>query len=167
VGAVHGAPARPRPQLGCLFRTAQRQAWLLEREVRESSPLRSFEWEDVRQTVQGVSEDTAEIRGDVQDALSIIGKLPPRLQRIALLRGLGMRHADISDCGYGVEVLAGRLPGPFESATAEDVARRALIPPHVLTALQAELDEHAAATLRVPVAQLARARSSAVDSPRA
>jgi hypothetical protein len=33
----------------------------------------------------------------VQDALSIVGKLPPRLQRIALLRALGLRHAEIGE----------------------------------------------------------------------
>src|ERR1700752_907019 len=43
-------PDRELNWRGWLFRTAQRQAWLLEREVRESAPLRAFEWEDVRRT---------------------------------------------------------------------------------------------------------------------
>jgi hypothetical protein len=67
-------------------------------------------------------------------------------------------------CAYGVEVLAGRLPGPFTSATAEAVVRRALIPPSQLSALQTESDAKAAVLLRVPVAQIARARASSVGS---
>jgi DNA-directed RNA polymerase specialized sigma24 family protein len=90
-------PDRDRNWQGWLFRTAQRQAWLLERQAHENFPLRSFEWEDMRETVQGIAEDRLDVHRDVQDALSIIGRLPPRLQRIALLRGLGLRHSDISE----------------------------------------------------------------------
>src|ERR1700710_2009220 len=39
-------PDRERNWKGWLFRTAQRQAWRLEREVVEHVPLRSFERED-------------------------------------------------------------------------------------------------------------------------
>jgi DNA-directed RNA polymerase specialized sigma24 family protein len=90
-------PNRDENWRGWLFRTAQRQAWLLEGQARENLPLRSFEWEDLRETIQGIATDALEVQQDVHDALSIIGRLPPRLQRIALLRGLGLRHSDISD----------------------------------------------------------------------
>jgi hypothetical protein len=75
-----------------MFRTAQRQAWLLERHARETLPL----WED-RHKSEHAAPDALEIHRDVQDALSIVGRLPPRLQRIALLRALGLRHADIGE----------------------------------------------------------------------
>jgi DNA-directed RNA polymerase specialized sigma24 family protein len=73
-------PDRTRNWRGWLFRTAERQAWLLERQARENMPLRSFEWEDLRATIQGISEDTLEIQQDVADALSIIGPMSSGLR---------------------------------------------------------------------------------------
>jgi hypothetical protein len=41
--------------------------------------------------------DEIELRNDVADALNVIGKLPLRLQRIALLRALGCGHEEIGE----------------------------------------------------------------------
>jgi hypothetical protein len=85
-------PDRALNWQGWMFRTAQRQAWLLERHARDTLPI----WED-RHNSQRRAPDTLAIRRDVQDALWIVGRLPPRLQRIAVLRAFGMRHSDIGE----------------------------------------------------------------------
>src|SRR4051794_21999094 len=83
-------PDRDLNWRGWLFRTAQRQAWTIERESRQTLALRDFEWEQFGPTRDAVGPDTTQINRDVQDALDLIGELPPRLQRIALMRGLGL-----------------------------------------------------------------------------
>jgi DNA-directed RNA polymerase specialized sigma24 family protein len=87
-------PDRDRNWRGWLFRTAQRQAWKLEQSIREVDafePTAMEEGDDV--FVSPVDE--IELRNDVNDALSVIGSLPLRLQRIALLRALGFSHEEI------------------------------------------------------------------------
>jgi hypothetical protein len=68
-------PDRSMNWQGWLFRTAQRQAWLLERQARETKPLRAFDWEDHRETVQGIAPDMLGINRDVQDAFSLMATL--------------------------------------------------------------------------------------------
>jgi DNA-directed RNA polymerase specialized sigma24 family protein len=89
-------PDRDRNWRGWLFRTAQRQAWALEAQSRELQPLREFDWEDPSLVVGAAGPDTTQINRDVQDALSVIAGLRPRLRRIALLRGLWMKYRDIA-----------------------------------------------------------------------
>jgi hypothetical protein len=91
-------PDRRRNWQGWLFRAAQREAWRLERELREHRPLRTSE--DERKTDFGEAIDPRDYQAisvGVDDALSIMQELPPRLQRIAMLRALGLRYSDISE----------------------------------------------------------------------
>jgi DNA-directed RNA polymerase specialized sigma24 family protein len=91
-------PDRDRNWQGWLFRTAQRQAWRLAREVVEHVPLRTSERElgDGRVTAVDL-RDRYELRDSLEDALSILAELPPRLRRIALLRALGLRQTEIGE----------------------------------------------------------------------
>jgi DNA-directed RNA polymerase specialized sigma24 family protein len=94
-------PDRDRNWRGWLFRTAQRQAWRLERALRETEQLQpaALDEAEVEEVLSPV--DVMEIRNDVNDALSILARLPLRLQRIALLRALGFRHEEIGQLtGY-------------------------------------------------------------------
>jgi DNA-directed RNA polymerase specialized sigma24 family protein len=91
-------PDRGRNWRGWLFRTAQREAWKLQREAREHRPLRTSEDQLRIEYSDPVDpRDYQQIHTDVGDALSIIKRLPPRLQRIAMLRALGLRHAEIGE----------------------------------------------------------------------
>ena len=89
-------PDRDRGWRGWLLRTAQRQAWLIEHETRSQIPDALIETcADDGRSVPLSLQEQQEIRDDVAEALSIISDLPVRLQRIALLRALGVRHSEI------------------------------------------------------------------------
>jgi RNA polymerase sigma factor (sigma-70 family) len=95
---MHYQPDRSRSWQGWLFRAAQREAWRLERQAREDRPLRTSE--DERKTEFGQAIDPRDYQAisiGVDDALSIVQELPPRLQRIAMLRALGLRYNEISE----------------------------------------------------------------------
>jgi DNA-directed RNA polymerase specialized sigma24 family protein len=79
-------PDRDRNWRGWLFRTAQRQAWLIEREWRHV-PLRLTESSPASHTYEAPSPiDDIQIHDDVDEALSVVRELPPRLRHIAMLR---------------------------------------------------------------------------------
>jgi DNA-directed RNA polymerase specialized sigma24 family protein len=88
-------PDREENWRGWLFRTASRQAWRLVREERRGAvdrvSLGSGELAGVVSLV-----DEIEARQDVVDALSVLSRLDVRLQRVALLRALGLKHAEIA-----------------------------------------------------------------------
>jgi DNA-directed RNA polymerase specialized sigma24 family protein len=88
-------PDRELNWRGWLFRTAQRQAWLLEGE-RQETPLRVTETSYVPHTFEAASPiDDFQLRDDVEEALSIVRELPPRLKHIAMLRALGFKYDEI------------------------------------------------------------------------
>ncbi len=78
-----------------MYRTAERQAWKLERSIRQTESLEPTVLDEVEVEELVAPLDEIEMRNDVNDALSVIGRLPLRLQRIALLRALGFRHDEI------------------------------------------------------------------------
>src|ERR1700750_409189 len=88
-------PDRSQNWKSWLFQTAQREAWLIERKARGHAALRSFEWEHPQLTVQVGGPGPMQQHDDVQDALELIGQLRSRLQPIALMRALGLTHAEI------------------------------------------------------------------------
>src|SRR3954452_5192927 len=90
-------PDRDRNWRGWLFRTAQRGAWRVQAEIGESIPIRDVEDEPGGDWVPVDPHDQYAIRDGVEDALSVLERLSPRLQQIAMLRALGLRHAEISE----------------------------------------------------------------------
>jgi DNA-directed RNA polymerase specialized sigma24 family protein len=89
-------PDRDRNWRGWLFRTGQREAWRLQREIGDSMPIRDVEEEAGNNWVPVDPHDQYAIRDGVEDAFSVLEHLSPRLQQIAMLRALGLRHAEIS-----------------------------------------------------------------------
>jgi DNA-directed RNA polymerase specialized sigma24 family protein len=88
-------PDRNRNWRGWLFRVAQRETWRLARE-RNSIPIGDADYEPgTWRPVDPV--DRYELRDGVDDAFSVLERLPPRLQQIAVLRALGLRHTEISE----------------------------------------------------------------------
>src|SRR4051794_30202678 len=91
-------PDRERNWHGWMFRAAQREAWRLEGLAHADRPLRTSE--DERKTDYGEAIDPRNYQAislDVDEALSIVHELPPRLQRIAMLRALGLKYSEISE----------------------------------------------------------------------
>ena len=89
-------PDRDRNWRGWLFRVAQRESWRLDREAIHDLPIRTGESE-AGTSLPVDHRDHYAIRDDVEDAFAILERLPPRLQRIAMLRALGLRHREISE----------------------------------------------------------------------
>jgi DNA-directed RNA polymerase specialized sigma24 family protein len=89
-------PDRDRNWKSWLITTAKRQAWLIEDQAHAQLADEHFELRvDVNRLAPLSLQEQREIRDDVAEALSIIVALPPRLQRVAMLRALGVRHAEI------------------------------------------------------------------------
>jgi len=91
-------PSREINWRGWLFRVAQREAWRIERKLLDGNKLELRPLHDVDAPSDRVDLlDEVEIRHDVTEALTIISKMRPRLQRIALLRALGHTHHQIGE----------------------------------------------------------------------
>jgi DNA-directed RNA polymerase specialized sigma24 family protein len=89
-------PDRDRSWKGWMFRTAEREAWRLTREIGIPIPIRDVEYEPGA-WIPIDPRDHYAIRDGVEDAFSVLGHLSPRLQQIKLLRALGLHHAEISE----------------------------------------------------------------------
>jgi RNA polymerase sigma factor (sigma-70 family) len=87
-------PSRERNWRGWLYRTAQRQAWLLAGEERETLPLSA---RDTAASAAVAPIDEFELRQDLDEALDLIAKLPLRLRRVAFLRAVGLPHREIGE----------------------------------------------------------------------
>jgi hypothetical protein len=91
-------PDRDRNWQGWLFRVAQFESWRLERQAGRDLRIRTSPDEPPRRTWNAVDpREPYEIRVDVDDAFSILERLPQRLRRIALLRALGVRPGQIGE----------------------------------------------------------------------
>jgi DNA-directed RNA polymerase specialized sigma24 family protein len=90
-------PDRAREWKGWLFVTAQREAWRLDRERRSTMTL------DMPIGERGLPRDPRDPRSPHDQALDLLAtvemldQLPPRLRRIAFLRGVGLRYSEITE----------------------------------------------------------------------
>jgi DNA-directed RNA polymerase specialized sigma24 family protein len=89
-------PDRKRNWRGWLFRAAQRESWRLAREMGDSMPIRDVEYEPGA-WLPVDPHDRYALHDGVEDAFSVLARLSPRLQQIAMLRALGLRHTEISE----------------------------------------------------------------------
>jgi DNA-directed RNA polymerase specialized sigma24 family protein len=107
-------PGRDKNWRGWLFRTAQRQAWELERGQREHySPGDDPERQEYVFAQARISRpDPYETQLEVTDAFEILDRLPERLPRVALRHALGLRHTDI-----------GRLTGDTPTRVGQLISR--------------------------------------------
>src|SRR4051812_12021281 len=119
-------PDRERNWHGWMFRAAQREAWRLEGLAHEDRPLRTSE--DERKTDFGEAIDPRDYQGiklDMDEALSIVHELPPRLQRIAMLRALGLKYGEISEITGDSPARVGVLVSRANVEIYEIIAERA------------------------------------------
>ena len=101
-------PERERNWRGWMFRTAQRQAWELLRRARDRGADELLPYEDNLATTTN-PVDEIEQRSDVREALSVLAELPPRLQRIAVLKAIGLKQREISEITGDSPTRVGRL----------------------------------------------------------
>jgi RNA polymerase sigma factor (sigma-70 family) len=92
-------PDRSRHWKGWLFRTAQREAWRLDRQryetlgiaPGETRPEPGVTWE------RADPKDRHDERLGLNAAVEVLEQLPPRLRRIAFLRAAGLRYREIGE----------------------------------------------------------------------
>jgi len=90
-------PDRERHWKGWLFRTAQREAWRLDRQRHEALGMTT----GAERSERGVTREPADPndhhaeRLDFDMAVDVLEQLPPRLRRIAFLRAAGMQYREI------------------------------------------------------------------------
>lgn len=91
-------PDRDQNWRGWLFRTAQREAWAIERALAAvRDPADNHARFGYGPGVAPSAFDDMELQARVEDAISILRGLPERLQHVAMLRALGFRYRDIEE----------------------------------------------------------------------
>src|SRR5829696_2293760 len=81
-----------------LVRTGQREAWRLHHSTRDVpsvplGPTRSPGWI----SDPADPHDRLKTKADLDEAVQVLGQLPPRLRRIAFLRASGLHYAEIAE----------------------------------------------------------------------
>jgi RNA polymerase sigma factor (sigma-70 family) len=96
---LRNQPDRDRNWRGWLFRVAQREAWVLDRARRETVHFRGAVQDDADRGVPEPADprDVVDTWEDLDDALSLLSRLPIRQQRLVMLRALGLRYSDIGE----------------------------------------------------------------------
>jgi hypothetical protein len=136
-----------------LFRVAQREAWRLERESGDALPVRDVEDEPGSSSVSVDPRDQYAIRDGVDDAFSVLEHLSPRLQRIAMLRALGVRHAEISEITGDSPTRVGQLIATANARMSDYLNERSLeadaLPPRAKRLWELERDQPRWLTSRI------------------
>jgi RNA polymerase sigma factor (sigma-70 family) len=119
-------PDRGQNWRGWLYRTAQREAWALSRESREAKPLRTAEEERLTEFADVADpRDPHALNARVSEALSIVRQLPPRLQRIAMMRALGLRYREIGELTGDTVTRVAQLVAQANAQIYDIIAERA------------------------------------------
>jgi DNA-directed RNA polymerase specialized sigma24 family protein len=118
-------PDRERNWRGWMLTTATRQAWKLERAIRHTAGLEPMALDEAEAEAVVAPLDEIELRNDINDALSLIGRLPLRLQRIALLRALGCSYDEIGQLTGDSKARAHALSTRANERIAEYLVERA------------------------------------------
>jgi RNA polymerase sigma factor (sigma-70 family) len=92
-------PDRQQSWKGWLFRTAEREAWRLDRMRYAALAIDPAEASSHPAAINEPPDPTnpIELRTDLNDAVGILEELSPRLRRIAFLRASGLRYRDIGE----------------------------------------------------------------------
>jgi DNA-directed RNA polymerase specialized sigma24 family protein len=138
-------PSREINWKGWLFRTAQREAWRIERSWRDPDNHLMRNGDDVEcRDPRGSVVESIEIRHDVEEALQIIAQLEPRLQRVALLRAFKYGYEQIAevtgDSLTRVHHLATRADGAISEMLMQRRNERAALPPRAARLWELEQD---------------------------
>ena len=88
-------PDRTREWRAWLFRTAQREAWILDGKRRETKPFDEVGGDGHSVTEPRDPRDAFTERDELEAAVDVLAQLPPRLRRIASLRATGHRYKEI------------------------------------------------------------------------
>lgn len=125
-------PERDNNWRGWLFRAAQRHAWLLERQRREHVAIREEQRDRAESAVES-PHVAIELQHDVREALAMVKQLPPRLQRVTLLRALSLKQKEIGeltgDSPTRVHVLVGRANDRLSDLLEERLCQEPAVSP--------------------------------------
>jgi RNA polymerase sigma factor (sigma-70 family) len=126
-------PDRNREWRAWLFRTAQREAWILDGKRREMGPFEDDSGDGAWIPEPTDRHDAFTERDELEAAVDVIAKLPPRLRRIAFLRATGHRYSEIQeitgDSRTRVSQLIRRANDHIREALQELEAAQVTLPP--------------------------------------
>ena len=91
-------PDRNREWRAWLFKTAQREAWILDQKRRETRPFEDESGDGPGIAAEPTDQrDPFSERDELEAAVDVLNQLPPRLRRIAFLRATGHRYNEIQE----------------------------------------------------------------------
>jgi RNA polymerase sigma factor (sigma-70 family) len=90
-------PDRKREWRAWLFRTAQREAWILDGKRRETRPFEDDSTDGAWIPEPPDQRDAFTERDELEAAVDVLAQLPMRLRRIAFLRATGHRYSEIQE----------------------------------------------------------------------
>jgi RNA polymerase sigma factor (sigma-70 family) len=90
-------PDRNREWRAWLFKTAQREAWVLDRARHETRPFQGDSGEGSWVAEPTDRRDPFRERDEFEAAVDVLAQLPPRLRRVAFLRATGHRYSEIQE----------------------------------------------------------------------
>jgi DNA-directed RNA polymerase specialized sigma24 family protein len=104
-------PDRDRNWKAWLVRTAQREAWSLDRGSRKLLPELSDDASPRREPSPSHQDtwETWRVKVELEQAVGVLQQLPPRLREVAFLRATGFRYDQISEVTGDSKTTVGRL----------------------------------------------------------
>jgi RNA polymerase sigma factor (sigma-70 family) len=90
-------PDRNREWRAWLFKTAQREAWILDGKRRETRPFDDDSGDEHWVPEPADRRDAYTERDELEAAVDVLAQLPPRLRHVAFLRATGHRYRDIAE----------------------------------------------------------------------
>ena len=90
-------PDRNREWRAWLFRTAQREAWILDQKRREIRSIDDGLPDGSLVAEPADRRDPYRERDELEAAVDVLEHLPPRLRRVAFLRATGHRYSEIGE----------------------------------------------------------------------
>src|SRR3954447_16104820 len=129
-------PDRDREWRAWLFKTAQREAWALD-QARYGTKSFDAEPDENGSAAEPLdSRDQFADRDDLEAAVDVLERLPPRLRRIAFLRATGHRYSEIQeitgDSRTRVSQLIRRANEQIRAALEELDAPETIAPPRAV-----------------------------------
>lgn len=126
-------PDRNREWRAWLFKTAQREAWILDGKRRNMRPFDDDSGQAPRVSELIDHRDAFTERDELEAAVDVLAHLPPRLRQIAFLRATGHRYKDIheitGDSQTRVSALVRRANEHIHEALQELAATESPLPP--------------------------------------
>lgn len=119
-------PDRNRNWRGWLVSVARHEAWSLSRDSRETIHFSGPDRDDPQRGVPEPADvrDPLAIRDDLEEAVTLLKGLPPRLKQAAFLRAVNLRYDEISEVTGDSPTRVGQLIAAANLRIRDQIAER-------------------------------------------